>query len=86
MDLNELRKEISPKRVYKLAEAARLVSAAMPAYLFHALLRTKFKAERKRHSGACRDLTGTELLEIVHRALDQGKTGFPEEDRNAQHS
>jgi len=81
MDLNELLKEISPKRVYKLAEAARLASAAMPAYLFHALVRTKFKAEKNRRSGACRDLNGTELLEIIHRALDQEKTGKPQGDQ-----
>jgi hypothetical protein len=84
MDLNELLKEISPKRVYKLAEAARLASAAMPAYLFHALVRTKFKAEKNRRSGACRDLNGTELLEIVHRALDQEKPGKPQGDQGGR--
>jgi hypothetical protein len=81
MNLNELLKEISPERVYKLAEAARIVSAAMPPYLFHALVRTKFKADKSTRSGACRDLTGAELLEIVQRALDQGKTGLSQGDR-----
>lgn len=75
IDISELANKISSKRIYKLVEAARLVSAVMPAYLFHALVRTKFKAEGNHSSGACRDLTGAELLEIVYRARDHARAG-----------